>query len=139
MPDVLFVCVHNAGRSRMAEALFNHLSRERFDGRWTAASAGTQPAQHPHAEVVRAMAELGLTVEQRPGLLLTPELADAARKMISMGCNVEEACPATATPMEDWALEDPKGQPIERVRAIRDDITHRVQELLEQLATEEAP
>ena len=136
MPDVLFVCVHNAGRSRMAEALFNHLSREEHGGRWSAASAGTEPAQHPHAEVVRAMAELGLTVEQRPGLLLTPELADAARKMISMGCNVEEACPATTTPMEDWALEDPKGQPIEKVRAIRDDIASRVEQLLAALAAE---
>ena len=136
MPDVLFVCVHNAGRSRMAEALFNHLSKERHGGRWTAASAGTEPARHPHAEVVRVMGELNLTVEQRPGLLLTPELADAARKMISMGCDVEEACPATSTPMEDWALEDPKGQPIEKVRAIRDDITSRVEALLEQLSAE---
>lgn len=134
MPDVLFVCVHNAGRSRMAEVLFNEASRRDHGGRWVAGSAGTQPAQHPHAEVVAAMGELGLTVEQRPGELLTPELADAATKLISMGCNVEEACPATTTPMEDWALDDPKGQPSETVRAIRDDIARRVEELLRQLA-----
>lgn len=134
MVDVLFVCVHNAGRSRMAEALFNHRSRTEHGGRWVAASAGTQPAEHPHPEVVRVMAELGLTVEQRPGLLLTPELADSAELMISMGCSIEEACPATATPMEDWALSDPKGQDDDSVRAIRDDIAGRVEVLLARLA-----
>lgn len=134
MVDVLFVCVHNAGRSRMAEVLFNQRAQEEHGGRWTAASAGTQPAEHPHPEVVRVMAELGLTVEQRPGLLLSPELADGAGLMISMGCNVEEACPATGTPMEDWALDDPKGREPDAVRAIRDDIARRVDELLARLA-----
>lgn len=134
MVDVLFVCVHNAGRSRMAEALFDQRSREHHGGRWTAASAGTQPAEHPHPEVVRAMAEIGLTVEQRPGMLLTPELADDARLMISMGCSVEEACPAAGAPMEDWALPDPKGKDPDAVRAIRDDIARRVDELLSRLA-----
>ncbi|HWH31190.1 MAG TPA: hypothetical protein VNU01_00820 [Egibacteraceae bacterium] len=133
MADVLFVCVHNAGRSRMAEALFNHWSRERYGGRWTAASAGTQPAPRPHPEVVEAMAELGIAVEVRPGELLTPEMAEGARKLFSMGCNVEEACPALTIPMEDWALEDPKGRPMPEVRTIRDDIARRVGHLLEQL------
>jgi arsenate reductase len=133
MAEVLFVCVHNAGRSRMAEALFNHLSGERFGGRWTAASAGTQPAPRPHPEVVAVMAELGIEVEDRPGRLLTPEMAEEARKLFSMGCNVEEACPALTIPMEDWALEDPKGRPIEQVRQIRDDIRRRVEALLDEL------
>ena len=127
--DVLFVCVHNAGRSRMAEALFNRAAQ----GRYTAASAGTEPASRPHPEVVAAMAELGVTVPERPGRLLTPELADAATRLVSMGCAVEDACPATTTPMEDWALSDPKGQDMDTVRAIRDDIAQRVDALLEEL------
>jgi arsenate reductase len=129
MPDVLFVCVHNAGRSRMAEALFNREA----EGRWTAASAGTQPADRPHPEVVEALAEIGIDLPIEPGRLLDPDLAEGASKLYSMGCNVEEACPALSIPMEDWALEDPKGKPIELVREIRDDITRRVRGLLAEL------
>jgi arsenate reductase (thioredoxin) len=133
MPDVLFVCVHNAGRSRMAEALFNREA----DGRWTAGSAGTQPADRPHPEVVNALAELGIDLPIEPGRLLAPDLAASARKLYSMGCNVEDACPALTVPMEDWALEDPKGKPIERVREIRDDIHHRVRALIAELDSAE--
>lgn len=129
MADVLFVCVHNAGRSRMAEALFARAA----DGRYTTASAGTEPAERPHPEVVAALAEIGIDLPETPGRMLTPELADEARKLISMGCDVEEACPATQTPMDDWALEDPKGKPMERVREIRDDIAGRVDALLAEL------
>jgi arsenate reductase (thioredoxin) len=129
MPDVLFVCVHNAGRSRMAEALF----KREADGRYSAGSAGTEPADRPHPEVVSALEELGVTIDQGPGRLLDPDLAEEAGRMISMGCSVEEACPATTTPMEDWALDDPKGQPIERVREIRDDIAERVRALVAEL------
>jgi arsenate reductase (thioredoxin) len=129
VPDVLFVCVHNAGRSRMAEALFN----QEAEGRWTAASAGTQPADRPHPEVVEALAELGIDLPLEPGRLLEASLAESARKLFSMGCDVEEACPALTIPMEDWALEDPKGKPIERVREIRDDIHARVRALIAEL------
>jgi arsenate reductase (thioredoxin) len=129
MPDVLFVCVHNAGRSRMAEALFNREA----DGRWTAASAGTQPADRPHPEVVEALAELGIDLPIEAGRLLDPELAESTQKLFSMGCDVEDACPALTTPMEDWALEDPKGKPIEQVREIRDDIHGRVRALVAEL------
>ena len=129
MPDVLFVCVHNAGRSRMAEALF---AREAGD-RYTAASAGTEPAGRPHPEVVEALAEIGIDLEPTAGQLLTPDLADASGRLISMGCSIEDACPATTTPMEDWALTDPKGQPIERVREIRDEIARRVRALAVEL------
>jgi arsenate reductase len=132
--DVLFVCVHNAGRSRMAEALFNRAAA----GRWTAASAGTQPADRPHPEVVAALAELGIDLPIEPGRLLDPKLAESARKLYSMGCDVEEACPALTIPMEDWALEDPKGKPIERVREIRDDIAGRARALLAELDAQEA-
>jgi arsenate reductase (thioredoxin) len=136
MPDVLFVCVHNAGRSRMAEALFNREA----DGRWTAASAGTQPADRPHPEVVEALGEVGIELPIEPGRLLDAGLAESARKLFSMGCNVEDACPALTVPMEDWALEDPKGKPIERVREIRDDINERVRALIAELdAAEQQP
>lgn len=129
VPDVLFVCVHNAGRSRMAEALFTRAAGDRY----RAGSAGTMPAAHPHPEVVAALAEIGIELADTPGSLLSADLADDAGRLISMGCNIEEACPATSTPMEDWALEDPKGQPIEKVRAIRDDIAARVDALIAEL------
>lgn len=126
MPDVLFVCVHNAGRSRMAEALFNREAA----GRYTAASAGTQPAHRPHPEVVTALSEVGIELDGGPGTLLDTHLLDTSGRVISMGCNVEEACPATTVETEDWALDDPGGQPIERVREIRDDIAERVSALV---------
>jgi arsenate reductase (thioredoxin) len=132
MPDVLFVCVHNAGRSRMAEALFNREAA----GRWTAASAGTEPADRPHPEVVDALAEVGIDLPRTPGRLLDPDLAVGARRLYSMGCDVEAACPALSIPMEDWALEDPKGQPVEQVRQIRDDIAGRVRALVRELDEE---
>ena len=128
-PLVLFVCVHNAGRSRMAEAFFNQLAQ----GRFQALSAGTEPADKPHPEVVRSMSEAGLEIDDRPGRLLTTELADSAVRVIGMGCAVEEACPALRVPLEDWELEDPKGRSEEEVAAIRDDIERRVRNLIAQL------
>jgi arsenate reductase len=129
MPDVVFACVHNAGRSRMAEALFNREAA----GRYTAASAGTEPADRPHPEVVSTLAEIGVELDQSPGRLLDPDLADSAGRLVSMGCSVEEACPATTTPMVDWDLPDPKGRPMAEVRAIRDDIAERVRALVAEL------
>lgn len=134
MPDVVFACVHNAGRSRMAEALFNREAA----GRYTARSAGTQPADRPHPEVVAALAEVGIELETTPGRLLDPDLADSAGRLVSMGCSVEEACPAISTPMTDWDLADPKGRPMDEVRAIRDDIAARVGELIAELDAERA-
>ncbi len=131
-PDVLFVCVHNAGRSRMAEALF---TREAA-GRYTAASAGTEPAPRPHPEVVTVLDEIGVRLDDGPGRLLTPELAEAAGHLVSMGCGVDAACPALTTPMRDWALPDPKGRSVEAVRAIRDDVLARVRTLLAELDAE---
>lgn len=129
MPEVVFACVHNAGRSRMAEALFNHTAA----GRYTARSAGTQPADRPHPEVVAALAEIGIDLDETPGRRLDPELAESADRLVSMGCAVEEACPATTTPMVDWALDDPKGRPMDEVRAIRDEIHRRVGDLIAEL------
>lgn len=128
-PTILFVCVHNAGRSRMAEAFFNHLAGDRYEG----VSAGTQPAEAPHPEVVEAMSARGIPIDPGPGTMLTQTLADDAARVIGMGCNVEEACPALRVPLEDWELEDPKGKSPEEVEAIRDDIERRVRALVDQL------
>ena len=132
---VLFVCVHNAGRSRMAEAFLNQMAGDRYK----AMSAGTEPAKHPHPEVVDTMAEIGLEIGDHPGTLLTQEMTDEAIKVISMGCNVAEACPALTTPMEDWELDDPKGKSPEDVAFIRDLIEVRIRNLIAKLDREHAP
>ena len=131
-PVVLFVCVHNAGRSRMAEAFLDQMAGDRYK----AVSAGTEPAAHPHREVVDSMAEIGLELQDHPGTLLTQEMTDDAVKVISMGCNVAEACPALRTPMEDWELDDPKGKSPEDVTFIRDLIDVRVRNLIAKLDRE---
>lgn len=125
---VLFVCVHNAGRSVMAEALFNQMAA----GRARAISAGTMPQEGPHPEVVHAMKEVGLDVSGHRGRLLTDEMVRSADRVITMGCAVDEAaCPAIRyAGVEDWALPDPKGQPPELVAQIREEIRRRVDGLL---------
>lgn len=131
-PVVLFVCVHNAGRSRMAEAFFNHMAGDRYQGR----SAGTEPASHPHPEVVEAMREEGMELDPGPGTMLTQEMTDEAIRVIGMGCAVEEACPALRVPLEDWDLDDPKGKSPLEVGAIRDQIEIKVRNLIAQLDRE---
>jgi arsenate reductase len=125
------VCVHNAGRSVMAEAFYNGLA----DGRGQADSAGTIPGALPHPVVVEAMREVGIDVSGHQGVLITDEMVSAADRVITMGCAVEEAaCPAIRySNVEDWGLPDPKGQPLERVREIREEIRRRVQALLEDM------
>ncbi len=131
-PAVLFVCVHNAGRSRMAEAIFNSLAGDRYRG----ISAGTEPAPRPHPEVVEAVRANGLTLEERPGRMLTQELTDEAIKVIGMGCAVEDACPALRVPLEDWDLPDPKGRSPEEVEDIYNTIEMKVRNLVAQLDRE---
>jgi arsenate reductase len=126
---VLFVCVHNAGRSRMAAAYLNALAGDRYRG----ISAGTEPADHPHPEVVSAMADEAIEIADTPGTMLTFEMTEQAVRVIGMGCAVDDAGPALRVPLDDWALDDPKGQPPERVREIRDEVRHRVARLIEQL------
>ena len=128
MKRVLFVCVHNAGRSVMAEALFNTLAHRRAE----AVSAGTVPQDAPHQEVVAVLKERGIDVSDHHGRLLTQELIESADRVITMGCAVdEEACPAIRYAIvEDWELTDPKGKPLGEVRAIRNDIEARVKKLL---------
>ena len=130
MPDtplrVLFLCVHNAGRSQMAAAF----AREHGGGSIVAESAGTMPSERVHPVVVEAMLERGIDLSGAAPKLLTDEMANEADRAITMGCAIEDVCPAGLVETEDWALEDPSGKPIERVREIRDEIERRVRALL---------
>ena len=128
MAHVLFVCLQNAGRSQMSEALFERAA----EGRHSAASAGTRPAERVHPEVVEAMRELDFDLAGRRPKGLDRELAAQADVVVTMGCGDE--CPyIPGTRYIDWDLEDPSGRPLDQVRTIRDDITRRVEELLAEL------
>ena len=128
MATVLFVCLHNAGRSQMSAAL---LDRE-ADGRHTAVSAGTTPADRVHPEVVEVMRELGIDLTERQPRLLTRELAERADVVVTMGCG--DQCPyVPGRRYIDWDLPDPKGKPLADVRAIRDDINRRVKAMIREL------
>jgi protein-tyrosine-phosphatase len=128
MTRVLFVCLHNAGRSQMSEALF---TRE-ADGRHEARSAGTEPADSVHPEVVEAMSELDVDLSGRRPQRLTHELADWADVVVTMGCG--DACPyVPGKRYLDWDLPDPKGRPLDGVRRLRDEIARRVEALAKEL------
>jgi arsenate reductase len=123
---VLFACVHNAGRSQMAAAFLNALADP---AKAVGLSAGTEPGLRVHPEVVDAMKEVGIDLSGARPQKLTPELARAAHLLVTLGCG--EACPAVpGLRREDWPLPDPKGQPPERVREIREEIRTRVRELV---------
>lgn len=130
---LLFVCVHNSGRSQMAEAYVNQLAREGgLDV--VAESAGTVGGRILNPAAVQVMEEDGVSMAGQAPKLLTQEMADRADRIISMGCGVDaEACPAKFLLAEDWELDDPAGQPIERVREIRDAIRGRVESFLNEL------
>jgi arsenate reductase len=134
MMRVLFVCVHNAGRSQMAEAFFNRMALER-DLDAVAESAGTAPGERVNPIAAQAMAELGVSLEGHRPRQLTPELAARADQIITMGCGVDaDMCPAGTYISEDWQLPDPHGQSIEVVRDVRDAVRQRVETLLDELA-----
>jgi arsenate reductase len=127
---VLFVCLHNAGRSQMSQALFERAA----DGRHEACSAGTTPAEHVHPEVIEVMNEIGIDLTDRTPQLLTRDLAEWADIIVTMGCG--DQCPfIPGKRYIDWDLPDPKGQPIDEVRATRDEIARRVDQLITQLDT----
>jgi arsenate reductase (thioredoxin) len=129
MASVLFVCLHNAGRSQISQALFERAAA----GRHTALSAGTTPAEHVHPEVVEVMRELGFDLSDRKPQLLTQALAEQADVVVTMGCG--DACPyIPGKRYIDWDLPDPRGRPLEEVRAIREDIVGRVELLLDDKA-----
>ncbi|MCL4332838.1 MAG: arsenate reductase ArsC [Candidatus Thermoplasmatota archaeon] len=123
----LFVCVENAGRSKMAEAFALGMGLD-------ATSAGTMPSAQVNPEVVRAMEEVGVPISEAKPRLMTMEMIDEADVVVTMGCSVEEVCPRPMLSkmqkkLIDWNLEDPKGKPVEKVREIRDEIRKKVSEL----------
>jgi arsenate reductase len=131
MSTVLFVCRQNAGRSQMSQALFTQAA----NGRHHALSAGTNPADHVHPEVLEVMNEIGIDLCDRTPQLLTRELAERADLVITMGCGDE--CPVIPGKRYlDWGLTDPAGRPLADVRAIRDEIAARIQALIAELDTD---
>jgi arsenate reductase len=123
---VVFACVHNAGRSQMAAGFFNELADP---AKARAVSAGTQPGPRVHPEVLAAMKEVGIDLSSAQPQRLTAELAQDARFLVTMGCG--EQCPfVPGVVVLDWPLPDPKGQSVERVRAIRDEVRRHVQDLV---------
>ena len=126
MHTVIFACVHNAGRSQMAAAFFNHFADAK---KARAISAGTKPATRVHSEVVEVMREVGIDLTSSSPQLLTDELASGAQVLVTMGCG--EACPfVSGLERVDWPLPDPKGQPLEGVRHIRDAVRDEVSRFL---------
>jgi len=128
-PSVLFVCVHNAGRSQMAAAYLQHLS----SGRVEVLSAGSAPADTVNPAVVQAMLEEGIDISAETPKILTTDAVIASDVVITMGCG--DACPFyPGKRYEDWVLEDPAGQGVDAVRPIRDEIRRRVEELIADIA-----
>ena len=128
MANALFVCLHNAGRSQMSEALFNRAA----EGRHEARSAGTTPAERVHPEVIEVMGEIGIDLSDRVPHRLATEDAEWADVVVTMGCGDE--CPyIPGSRYVDWDLPDPKGRPIEAVRAVREEIADRTQALVDEL------
>ncbi|MBY8339762.1 arsenate reductase ArsC [Streptomyces spinosirectus] len=128
-PSVLFVCVHNAGRSQMAAAFLEHLAGDRVDVR----SAGSAPAETVNPAVVAAMDEIGIDLSARTPKILTTQAVQASDVVITMGCG--DACPVfPGKRYLDWQLDDPAGQDVEVVRTIRDAIEARVRALISEIA-----
>jgi arsenate reductase (thioredoxin) len=133
MKTVLFVCVHNAGRSQMAEAFVNTFAAEHHYP-IRGLSAGTEVGERVNPLAAQAMAEIGISLDGQTPKQLTQDMANAADRIITMGCGVDAtSCPARIHLSEDWGLDDPAGQPIEKVRAIRDQIRTRVKELIDDI------
>ncbi|MEN8652145.1 arsenate reductase ArsC [Streptomyces sp. 21So2-11] len=130
-PSVLFVCIHNAGRSQMAAAFLTHLSAGRVEVR----SAGSAPADAVNPAAVQAMAESGIDLSAETPKVLTVEAVQASDVVITMGCG--DTCPVfPGKQYLDWQLDDPAGQGVEAVRPIRDEIERRIRRLLVELGTE---
>ena len=130
-PTVLFVCIHNAGRSQIAEALFNAYA----GGHARAFSAGVEPVGALNINVIASMREAGYDIKDQHPKLLTNEMIDSADHVITMGCMDDPSCPAVLAE-EDWGLDDPAGAPVPKVREIRDEIARRVRKLLREMGIE---
>lgn len=133
MKTILFVCVHNAGRSQMAEAFTNLLAAERgLEVRGL--SAGAIASNRINSIAAQVMEEIGIPLTGQHPKQITQDLANSAGRIVGMGCGVDsEACPAKFLLTEDWGLDDPAGQPIDKVRVIRDQIRERVERLLAEI------
>ncbi|MGF0319745.1 arsenate reductase ArsC [Nocardia fluminea] len=127
-PSVLFVCVHNAGRSQMAQGFLTHLAGDDIEVR----SAGSAPGSALNPAAVEAMAELGIDITAQSPKILTPDAVETSSVVITMGCG--DACPYfPGVDYRDWKLEDPAGKGVESVRPIRDEIKKRIEELVAEL------
>ena len=129
MKKILFVCVHNSGRSQMAREFLELLAGEKA----TAESAGTMPSKEVDSVVGKVMKEIGIDISGNRPRLITQDMVDDADQVITMGCSIDEACPANFIVAEDWGLDDPKDKDIDEVRRIRDEIRVKVRELLTRL------
>jgi arsenate reductase len=127
MQHIIFACVHNAGRSQMAAAFFNQLSDPH---KARAISAGTEPGLHVHPEVLEVMGEVGIDLSEAKPQKLTEELAHGAQLLITMGCG-DKCLYVPGLRRDDWPLRDPKGLPLDEVRAVRDEIRERVSKLIQ--------
>jgi len=133
LKSVLFVCLHNSGRSQMAEAFFNRLA----EGKANASSAGTQPAGEVNPVIIEVMREVGIDISNNTPRLLTMDMVEKADKMITMGCGADAkaVCPASLIETEDWELEDPYLQSIEVVRKIRDKVKAKIKHLIKEMVS----
>ena len=131
MTTVLFVCVHNAGRSQMAAAIFNNLT-QKLGIPLSASSAGTEPYDRVHPNVATVMDEWGMDLSENQPKLLTDEMTASARRVITLGCEVDEAtCPALfLKDIEDWGLPDPAGKGVDETREVREEIRRKVLSLI---------
>ena len=132
MKTVLFVCVHNAGRSQIAEAFFNQLAK----GKAKALSTGISPTDVIDSVVIEVMREVGIDTSANKPKALIFELVKSVDKVVTMGCGVEEICSTAFIETENWELEDPRGKPLERAREIRDKIKTKVIKILEEITRE---
>ncbi|MCL6519782.1 MAG: arsenate reductase ArsC [Armatimonadetes bacterium] len=137
MKKVLFICIHNSERSQMAEAFAKKFGK----GKIIAESAGTSPAKTINPSVVQVMEEIGYDMSGHYPKVLTPDMIKSADRVITMGCGVNmddsgrngAVCPVVFVESEDWGIKDPEGQPVEKVREIRDQIKAKVKKLVEEL------
>lgn len=129
MKKVLFVCVENACRSQMAEALFNKLA----NGKAIATSAGTKPSKHVDSKAVAVMQEVGIDISRPKPKLLTADMVKEADKVVTMGCGAS-VCPVLPVETEEWQIEDPSEKSIEKFREIREEIKRRVERLITELS-----
>ena len=124
-PYILFVCVHDSGRSQMARAFFDRIAK----GKMVSLSAGTMPDERVNPDVVQVMYEVGIDISAEKPKLMTQDMVDGALRVVTMGCGVDGICPAVFVQTLEWSLDDPKGRIIDEIRRIRDEVQTRVDSL----------